>query len=61
MGGGGKYLCMYIQEKPTLFYANKDKANQCTSVNNCNANPITISNMYTHFLPHSNIEIFFHM
>ena len=41
---------MYIQEKPTLFYANKDKANQCTSVNNRNANPITMSNTLIFYL-----------
>ena len=22
---------MYVQEKPTLFYANKNKANQCSA------------------------------
>ena len=50
---------MYVQEKPTLFYANKNKANQCPSVNNCNAYPSTISSTIIFYLIQIPIEIFF--
>ena len=50
---------MYVQEKPTLFYANKNKANQCPSVNNCNVYPSTISSTIIFYLIQIPIEIFF--
>ena len=50
---------MYVQEKPTLFYANKNKANQCPSVNNCNRYPSTISCTIIFHLIQIPIEIFF--